>query len=46
MEAAFKQLSARVGDDLIAKWDEEERTALSPGGIGKKIYKAETANGE
>ena len=43
---AFHQLSLRVGDDLIATWEQEEHDALSPGGIGRKIYKAEKEAGE
>lgn len=42
---AFHQLSLRVGDDLIASWEQEERDALGPGGIGRKIYKAEKEDG-
>ncbi|KAJ7208950.1 hypothetical protein GGX14DRAFT_395577 [Mycena pura] len=42
---AFYQLSLRVGDDLIASWEQEERDALGPGGIGRKIYKAEKEDG-
>lgn len=45
VEEAFEQLSLRVGGALIAKWEQEEQAALAPGGIGRKIYKAETADG-
>jgi hypothetical protein len=45
VEEAFEQLSLRVGGALIAKWEQEERTALAPEGIGRKIHKAETADG-
>jgi hypothetical protein len=45
VEEAFEQLSLRVGGALIAKWEQEERTALAPEGIGRKIYNAETADG-
>ncbi|KAJ7891512.1 hypothetical protein B0H13DRAFT_1887142 [Mycena leptocephala] len=41
VQEAFEQLSARVGDSVIAKWKEEETQALAHGGVGRKIYKAE-----
>ncbi|KAF8206629.1 hypothetical protein K438DRAFT_1756006 [Mycena galopus ATCC 62051] len=41
-EEAFEQLTSRVGADVVAKWENEEKKALAPGGIGRKIYKAET----
>ncbi|KAJ6563254.1 hypothetical protein B0H10DRAFT_1966176 [Mycena sp. CBHHK59/15] len=37
---AFDELSIRVGKDITEKWAKEERDALAPGGIGRKIYKA------
>ncbi|KAJ7177717.1 hypothetical protein C8R46DRAFT_888663 [Mycena filopes] len=40
---AFQELSDRVGPMFIKKWEEEEKAALEPGGIGRKIYQAETA---
>ncbi|KAJ7883011.1 hypothetical protein B0H14DRAFT_2565088 [Mycena olivaceomarginata] len=41
VQEAFEQLSARIGDSVIAKWKEEETQALAHGGVGRKIYKAE-----
>ncbi|KAJ7637930.1 hypothetical protein DFH06DRAFT_1002060 [Mycena polygramma] len=42
-KAAFQELSGRVGADFIQRWEEEERNALRPRGIGRRIYKTETA---
>ncbi|KAJ7457161.1 hypothetical protein B0H11DRAFT_2199920 [Mycena galericulata] len=43
LNEAFEQLSLRVGDDVIAKWEQEEQDAFAPGGQGRKIYKAGAA---
>jgi hypothetical protein len=46
-QEAFEQLSHRVGAEIIAKWEQQEIEALTtPGGLGRKIYKAETAQGD
>lgn len=45
-QEAFDQLSLRVGDEFMTKWEREECDALAPGGIGRKIYKAETPDGK
>ncbi|KAJ7018777.1 hypothetical protein C8F04DRAFT_976706 [Mycena alexandri] len=42
-QEAFQELSQRVGPEFIEKWEQEERAALAPGGIGRRIYRAETA---
>ncbi|KAJ7026029.1 hypothetical protein C8F04DRAFT_1268624 [Mycena alexandri] len=42
-QEAFQELSQRIGPEFGEKWEQEEWTALSPGGIGCRIYKAKTA---
>ncbi|KAJ7897467.1 hypothetical protein B0H13DRAFT_2337893 [Mycena leptocephala] len=38
----MEQLTSRVGATVVAKWENEEQKALTPGGIGRKICKADT----
>ncbi|KAJ7096179.1 hypothetical protein C8R44DRAFT_835289 [Mycena epipterygia] len=46
VQEAFHQLSLRMGDECIRKWEQEEEDALTSGGIGRKIYKAATPDGK